>query len=107
MIEETRRSLSGQGIEVFSPYHEIGLGEPKEVAPQDLKAISDCDLTFALLDGHDAGTLFEVGYARSIKKRVVAYHTDENDRDLTMLEGSGCEVYDNFVSAVYSAAWEE
>jgi nucleoside 2-deoxyribosyltransferase len=107
MVEETRRCLMAQGIEVFSPYHDIGLGEPKVVAPQDIEAMSNCDLIFALLDGPDAGTLLEVGYGRSIRKRVVAYHTCENKRHLTMLEGSDCAVYDNFVSAIYAAAWEE
>lgn len=106
MIEEMRRCLLGQGLKVFSPYHDVGLGEPHDVAPQDIEALEKCDLVVAVLDGQDAGTLFEVGYARALKKRVITYHADEHKKHLTMPIGSDCDVYDNLVAAVYSAAWE-
>lgn len=107
MVEETRRYLTEQGMSVFSPYHEVGVGDSAVVASKDLAALRSSDLLFALLDGRDSGTLFEIGYARAIGKRVVAYHTAEGAADLTMLLGSDCEVFDNFVAAIYSATWRK
>lgn len=107
IIEETRHYLEEQGLVVFSPYHQVGCGSPSSVVPKDIQAIHACDILFALLDGQDPGTLFEIGYARALGKRVIAFHTDETSRDLTMLLGSECEIYNNYVSAIYAAAWKK
>ncbi len=107
IIEETRHYLQEQGLVVFSPYHQVGCGLPSSVVPKDIQAIQSCDILFALLDGQDPGTLFEIGYARALGKRVIAYHTNETDSNLTMLLGSGCEVYNNYVGAIYAASWKK
>ena len=60
---------------------------------------------FALLNGVDAGTLFEVGYARALGKPVYALAQSVRSEDLKMLEGSGCLIFSDFVTAVHHAAW--
>jgi hypothetical protein len=103
MVEEALAHLTDQGLEVFSPFHRIGIGEPNVVAKQDVEAIRAADGMFALLDGYDAGTLFEIGLARSLDKPVTVFVTSRERQNLTMLTGTGCEVFHDFVSAVL---WE-
>jgi hypothetical protein len=104
-IEETRAYLVEQGADVFSPYHDVGLGAPSVVADADIAALRDCDTVFALLTNYDPGTVFEVGFARALQKRVVAVIGSTDSKNLTMLIGTGCEIYHDFVSAVYNAVW--
>jgi hypothetical protein len=103
MVEEALAHLGSQGLKVFSPFHKIGVGEPAEVAQQDTDAIAKSDGLFALLDGYDPGTLFEIGFARALKKPVTVFVTPTEPTNLTMLVGSGCDVFHDFVSAIY---WE-
>jgi hypothetical protein len=105
MIEEARIHLEEQGLKVFSPFHDVGVGLAEYVAPADLAGLERSDLIFALLDGHDPGTLFEIGYARALKKPVIAFTALEEPKHLTMLHGSGCKVFHNYVAAIYAAAW--
>src|SRR5207249_4990215 len=104
-VEETRSHLLQQGAVVFSPYHDVGLGVPSLVAQADLAAIRECDTVFALLENYDPGTIFEVGFAAALGKRVVAVIGSGDPKQLTMFVGSGCEIYDDFVSAIYNAVW--
>ena len=105
LVDEARRCLGELGLRVFSPVHDIGPGPAEVVAPADLDALRRCDLVFALLDGLDSGTLFEVGYARALGKPVYALAQTVGREDLKMVEGSGCRVFDDFVTAVHHAAW--
>lgn len=105
LIEEARNNLLSLGLNVFSPYHDVGRGSAEDVVQRDLDGLELCDVVFAVVDGLDAGTLYEVGYARSIKKPVVAYAENESIEDLKMLVGSGCIVSDDYVSAIYQALW--
>lgn len=104
MIEECKRHLEQFDLRVFSPFHEIGLGKPSSVAPKDLEALKRCDIVFAVLDGFDSGTLFEIGYAVDEKKTVIGLYHGKDDGNLTMLTGTGCRVYRDISSAVYAAA---
>ncbi len=103
MIDETLSQLTAQGLRVFSPLHDVGYGDPTLVAKEDIEGIVSCDSLFALVDGYDPGTLFEIGYARAKDKPVTAYLTSKESTHLTMLLGSGCDVFHDFVSAV---CWE-
>lgn len=103
MIEETLTQLRSQGLKVFSPFHDVGFGPAASVAKQDLKAISTSDSLFALLDDYDPGTLFEIGFARAINKPVTVFISSRNATLLTMLVGSDCDVFHDFVSAI---CWE-
>ena len=93
------------GFNVFSPIHEIGLGPPKIVAPADLYELERSGLVVALLDGLDAGTLFEVGYARARAIPVIGIAESIQERQLTMLLGSGCVISNDFASGIYTACW--
>lgn len=106
LVEEAYRGLKELGVKVFSPYHEIGLGQPSEVVPADLAALDQSTAVLALLDGGDPGTLFEVGYATRIGLPVVALAQSTKRSDLTMLLGSpNCRVVDDFSTALYHVAW--
>jgi nucleoside 2-deoxyribosyltransferase len=105
LVDEARRGLFELGIDVLSPVHDIGRGVAEEVAPADLQAIKNCDRMFAVLDGLDSGTLFEVGYARANQVPVYALAQSVSAEDLKMVQGSGCRVYDDFVTALHHTAW--
>ena len=106
LIEQARGSLAAIGLKVFSPYHDIGLGSAHDVVEKDLAAIAKSHVVFAVSDGLDAGTVFEVGYARALNKPVVVYSERHRDESVKMMEGSGCIMCDDFTTAVYSALWE-
>ena len=107
LVDEARRGLADLGLKVFSPLHEIGPGPAHTVAPADIAALTKCDIVFAILDGLDSGTVFEVGYARALKKPVYALAQNVSTEDLKMIEGSGCRVYHDLVTALHHAAWRE
>jgi len=105
LVEEARRCLLEMGLEVFSPIHDVGPGRAQDVASADLAALNSADCLFALIDGLDSGTVFEIGYARSRKKPVYALAQTVSDEDLKMILGSGCRIYDDFVTALHHLAW--
>lgn len=105
MIEESRKYLRRQGFSIFSPFHDVGYGSAAHVVPADIKELHACDVVFAIVDGLDAGTIFEVGYARAIEKPVVAFVQNESEGNLKMLEGTSCEIVSDFVSAIYRTTW--
>jgi len=82
-MREVKEGLSGAGVEVEvrTPL-DIGYvaGGSAEVFEADLRAIRECDTLVAILDGHDAGTMCEIGYARALGKRVVGIWTDKERR---------------------------
>lgn len=104
-VAECRNILTAMGVNVFSPYHDIGEGRAEEVAPKDIDALNCCDCVFAIVDGLDSGTLFEIGYAVAHGKRVVAYVENETEGALKMLTGTGCDVEKDFTTAVYKTCW--
>jgi hypothetical protein len=105
VVEQAREALMGFGLKVFSPLHDVGPGPAADVAPKDLTALDECDVVFAILDGLDSGTVFEVGYARKAGKPVYALATTVALEDLKMVEGSGCKIYSDFVTAVHHTVW--
>jgi hypothetical protein len=105
VVEEARRGLKELGLEVFSPLHEIGPGVAEVVAPADIAGIDASDRVFAILHGTDSGTLFEVGYAVAKGIPVYALAQNVSEEDLKMVQGSGCRVYGDFVTALHHTAW--
>jgi nucleoside 2-deoxyribosyltransferase len=105
MIDQSRVSLAEQGFKVFSPFHDVGYGSASEVVPTDITALKASAVVFAILDGLDSGTLFEIGYARAMNKPVVAFVQNESEDALKMLMGTDCEIVDDFVSAIYRTTW--
>ncbi|MDD4720982.1 MAG: PfkB family carbohydrate kinase [Bacteroides sp.] len=112
LINELRNSLTDFGNNVFSPLHDVGTinssdiyTDSKEIAKKDLEGLINCDVVLAVLSGMDAGTLFEIGYAISANKKVVILSENVKDNDLTMLIGTGCEITDDFTTAIYKTSW--
>lgn len=105
LVEEARSALMAMGLEVFSPFHEVGHGSASDIASQDLAALHAADVVFALGDGLDPGTVYELGQARCAGKPVIVYCENESDGDKKMMAGSGCEFHADFVSAIYNASW--
>lgn len=110
-MNELRSVLLQFGNTVFSPYHDIGLlegnvlEESKEIATKDLKGLLECKTILAIVTGLDAGTLFEIGYAISNKKKVVVLAENVKNEDLVMLFGTDCIITNDFSTAVYKASW--
>ncbi len=108
LVEEAMALLEGLGAEVFSPIHHVGHAENvQNVAFEDLKGLRDADVVLALADSKDPGTLFEVGYARSLEnpKPVVILAERFHKHDYTMFEGTDCFVTDDFATALYRSVW--
>ncbi|MDO8773414.1 MAG: PfkB family carbohydrate kinase [Burkholderiaceae bacterium] len=105
LVEQARESLRGFGLEVFSPFHDVGYGSADDVVQLDLEGIHISDLVFAIADGLDSGTIYEIGYARAQGKPVVVYCENESSEDLKMLEGSDCLLCKDYVSSIYRALW--
>jgi len=106
LVEEARTALRNAGFNVFSPYHDVGIGDADKVVPADIQGIEDADVMFALCDGLDAGTLFEIGYAIKKGLPVVAFGEQPSDEAMKMLYGTNCKVFRDFTSAIYHAQWE-
>lgn len=105
LVDEARLALRGMGLKVFSPYHDVGIGIGKDVAPKDIEALERSRAVLAIIDGVDTGTIFEVGYARALAKPVVALVQSTPEEPLKMIAGTGCDIVSDFVSAIYHVAW--
>jgi nucleoside 2-deoxyribosyltransferase len=104
-VSECRNILQAMEVQVFSPYHDVGEGKAEDVAPKDIEKLKDCSCVFAIVDGLDSGTLFEVGYAVALGKKVVAYVENETEGALKMLTGTGCDIEKDFTTAIYKTCW--
>ncbi len=104
-VSECRNMLQAMGGRVFSPYHDVGEGKAEDVAPKDIEKLKECSCVFAIVDGLDSGTMFEVGYAVALGKKVVAYVENETEGALKMLEGTGCVIEKDFTTAIYKTCW--
>ena len=107
LVDETKRCLEDLGQHVFSPIHDVGPGDANEVVPKDIQGIRDCDAVFAIMDGLDSGTVFEVGFARALSKPVFALAQNVTEEQLKMIVGTDCRVYSDLVTAVHHAAWHQ
>lgn len=106
LVDEARKELDNVGLAVFSPLHEVGTGKSDEdIAKLDLEGLDLADVVLALLDGLDAGTLFEVGFATKGSKPVVCFASAEAASNFTMMSGTGATVTSDFATAIYATAW--
>lgn len=104
LIDHVRDALRGLGMSPFSPLHEVGFGGD-EVAIPDINGLEASGSVLALLDHGDAGTIFEVGWARARDIPVVAYAEIPHAAEWTMLRGTGCEIHSDLATAIYRAGW--
>ncbi len=88
--EEGLHALRSTGIDVFSPYHDVGRGSANDIYIPDINGIQDSCVLLAYLDGLDPGTLYEIGYAKALGKPVVVFVQNEDEGDLKMITGAGC-----------------
>jgi nucleoside deoxyribosyltransferase len=78
-LDKVKKALEREGFEVYSAYHRnsrIDLGKPEEKRRRFrllCKRIRESDGVFAVLDGRDPGTIWEMGYAFASGKPVVAF----------------------------------
>ena len=59
------------------------------------KALEECDIIIALIDGNDAGVAFEAGYAHAVNKPVILISQENCSAANTMLIGSAKAMIDN------------
>lgn len=117
LVEQACLALGSLGVSFFSPYHEAGLlrdytdhhahqREIERVVEVDLKGLSECKAVFAIFDGCDPGTIFEIGWAVRHNIPVVVLSQNPKPADQTMIRGAkNCSISDDFASAVYRVAW--
>jgi hypothetical protein len=104
-LNEVIQFLKNKQIRIFSPFHEIGVGQANYIAGEDIMAIKKSRIIFALLDDLDPGTIFEIGYARALDIPVIIYSEILSEKNETMFVGSGCEVHTDLSTAVYKLVW--
>lgn len=105
LVEEIRTLLLDAGVDVFSPLHDIGEGPGVVVAPEDLRGLDESKAIFAVANGADVGTVFEVGYGVARGKPVVVLAQNMRPEDLKMFEGTSCRIVGDLVSAIYQVIW--
>lgn len=105
VIEQLRTALLNSKVRVFSPLHDVGHGDAGDVYGPDIKGLRDSGVVLAWLDGLDAGTLYEIGYAHALGRKVIVFVGPERPEDLKMISGGGCHVVNDLTTAVYLAAW--
>lgn len=107
IVEEVRDQLLHMEVAVFSPLHDVGVGPGDVVAKADLAGLDESSVVLAILNGGDAGTIFEIGYAVAKGIPVIALAQNTRPEDLKMPVGSGCRVYEDLVTAIYQTVWAE
>lgn len=105
LLNLCRNGLMDIGATVFSPLHDVGVGNTDLVGLLDLEGLSSSNSILALLDGMDSGTLFEVGYGNALKKPIIVYIANKRSKKLTMLRSNNIHIHDNLASAIYDAVW--
>lgn len=106
MVDLCRNALKDLGATVFSPLHDVGVGSTEGVVSADIEGLVNSNCIFALLDGMDPGTLFEIGFGTALNKNITVYTSDKDSSNLTMIRGSGVQVRDDLASAIYNAIWQ-
>jgi nucleoside 2-deoxyribosyltransferase len=92
-IGRAKQALEALGLEVYSTSHRnppIDLGseaQKKKRFELLCREIAKSDGVFAVLDGRDAGTIWEMGYAFALGKPVVAF-TERKPFFSLMIDGS-------------------
>jgi nucleoside 2-deoxyribosyltransferase len=105
LVEQIYRCLSEMNIKVFSPWHHVGYGSAKDVVHLDIKGINESKLIFAIIDGLDSGTLFEVGYSIAKEIPVICYVENESSDSTKMMEGTNCILEKDLTTAIYKSLW--
>lgn len=111
LIEQIRFNLIEMGINVISPYHDIGIIQDensssfRDICDLDLEGIKKADIVFGVIDGHDSGTIFELGYATSLDKRIILFSENVANGDLVMFHNENTLIINDYVTAIYKTLW--
>jgi hypothetical protein len=105
LIDKIRDSFIEFGVKVFSPFHDIGLGDDETIAAKDLEGIKNSDIIFCVFDNLDSGTLIESGFSLAMSKKIVGYHRTCEDSELLMLKPGKIKVFKNLTTAMYHTIW--
>lgn len=109
LVNEIHSILMSFDVDVFSPYHDAGLSLNKqdsdELIKKDLESLESCDVVLAIISGNDPGTIFEVGYAKALKKKIIVFFENYKENDLFMFEGTNCELVTDLSTAIYKSTW--
>ncbi len=107
-LDKVKTSLEKMGFEIYSTSHRnsrINLGDPGEKNrrfKQLCDEIRKSDGVFAVLDGKDAGTIWEMGYAFAAGKPVIVFSEKDGffslmiDQSATYLVG-----FDSLTKEIY------
>lgn len=106
LVDKIRTAFLDIGIQVFSPYHDIGYGDEKYIAEADLEGLNNSDIVFSVLDGLDSGTLVELGYAMAKNMEIIGYHRTESTDSLLMLECANISYFKDLTTAIYQTIWK-
>lgn len=105
LVDKIRNAFLSFGIKVFSPFHDVGIGNSEFIAKKDIEGINNSDIIFCLFDNYDSGTLIESGYSLAKGKKIIGYHRTCEDEKLLMLKGSDIQYYNHLTTAVYKTIW--
>lgn len=105
LIDKIRSTFLSFGIKVFSPFHDVGIGNIEKIAHMDIEGINNSDIIFCLFDNYDSGTLIESGYSFAKQKKMIGYHRTCEEDKLLMLKTSDIEHYTHLTTAIYKTIW--
>lgn len=106
LVDKIRSAFMSFGIKVFSPFHDIGLGDDITIAKKDFEGIEQSDIIFCVLDYFDSGTLIESGYALAKEKKIIGYHRTCDENKLLMLQPAKINYFNHLTTAIYHTIWE-
>lgn len=105
LVDKIREALLSFGVKVFSPFHDIGLGEATTIAKKDIEGINNSDVIFAVLDNLDSGTLIESGFSMANGKKIIGYYRSCDESKLLMLKPGDFTTNSNLTTALYQTIW--
>lgn len=105
LVDKIRNAFLSFGIKVFSPFHDVGIGNSEFIAKKDIEGINNSDIVFCLFDNYDSGTLIESGYSLAKGKKIIGYHRTCEEKKLLMLKGSDIQYYNHLTTAIYKTIW--
>lgn len=111
LIEQIRFNFLGMGLDVISPYHDIGMIQSADskdcykICDADLSAIRSSDIVFGVIDGCDSGTIFEIGYATALNKKIILLNENVPLNDLVMFHNKQTLITNDYVTAIYKTLW--
>jgi hypothetical protein len=105
LVDKIRDCFLDFNVQVFSPLHDIGIGNDEQIASSDIDALKNSDIVFAILDGLDSGTFIELGYAMAMGKNIIGYNKLETESSLLMLQCSKIKIYKDLTTAIYQTIW--